>query len=146
MKRIDYKLLHENIKTIARHKGIKMGEIEEQAGTKAGYFARIERDDGCRQISAEILINVAKILGVSIETLLYELPKINADACPFCGGEPAMSGGGLGVYYVTCSACHAQGPEGISAASAEALWNDRIYGGGEMYNWGLIFKEGKNGE
>ena len=141
----DYNLMYENIKTIAAYKQVKMGDLEQEIGLSKGYFSRTA--NGSRTATVEKIYKAAEILGVAVDTLLHELPKISREACPFCGGEPAIEEGGLEgyeAYYAVCPNCGAHGPEEASPESAEAAWNKRIYGDyEEPYDWGKIFKEQK---
>lgn len=58
--------LNENIRYIAKHKKIKIGDIEEAINVSKGYFSRKTK------ISAERLYQVSKILDVSMEDLIED--------------------------------------------------------------------------
>ena len=64
----DKKICLDNIRTLAKEKGIKLGELEEQAGVSAGYISRIEKSESSPAF--DFIIKVADILSVSIDFLI----------------------------------------------------------------------------
>lgn len=57
----------ENVRYVAKHKKMLIGDIEKQVGLSPGYFSR----EGTK-ISAEKLYEVSKILDVSMEDLITD--------------------------------------------------------------------------
>lgn len=143
---LDYDLIRDNISKIAHHKNITISELEKKAGLNSGDLCRCE-NGAIKKITLEEMYATAEALGTTTDTLLYELPKISREACPFCGGEPVIEEGGLEdylAYYVVCLNCNAHGPEEASPDKAETAWNKRIYDDyKDLYDWRKIFKEQK---
>lgn len=53
---------------------------------------------------------------------MKNIPKFNS--CPFCGSGDVRSESVPGGFYMTCTACHACGPECKTLAEAADSWND----------------------
>jgi hypothetical protein len=51
--------------------------------------------------------------------------ELGASQCPFCGGDPQITGGGQNYWHVTCRECFGEGPMWNSAEGAVAAWNRR---------------------
>ena len=69
----------ENVKRIAKEKGMKLADVERAAFVSVGYLSRLKKDR-VRGMSAETLLQLSNVLGVSIDELLEEPPVItNAD-------------------------------------------------------------------
>lgn len=64
----DKKVCLDNIRTLAKEKGIKLGELEEQAGVSTGYISRIDKSESYP--SLEFILKTADILSVSIDYIL----------------------------------------------------------------------------
>ena len=70
MPKFDNKICYDNIISLYKEKGFKIGEFETKIGASIGYFSRLVKDDGkIGTISSEILFNAADALGVSVEIL-----------------------------------------------------------------------------
>ena len=65
-----------NIAFLTKEKGIKIGDLEADAGVSTGYFSRLNKSDSTALPSIEALTAVAGKLGVSIDSLV----KIEYDA------------------------------------------------------------------
>ena len=61
---MDYSMMIENLRYIAKEKGIKIGHIEDELGVSRGYFTRAGTN-----ISAVRLYQASKILNVTVEDL-----------------------------------------------------------------------------
>ena len=57
--------------------------------------------------------------------------KLGAGSCPFCGGPPRISGGGMHFWRISCDGCGSKGPMEVTDIEAAAAWNRRPEGGGE---------------
>lgn len=57
------KLLHQN-------PNVKIGQIEKEAGIRLGYMSRLEKEDNTSEPSIEFIVTAAKLLNVSIDTLV----------------------------------------------------------------------------
>ena len=60
-------LIIKNIYYLTGKKGIQLKELEEKAGEKAGYLARMKKSD--IRISAEFFVKVCDILNVSMDLI-----------------------------------------------------------------------------
>ena len=65
---LNKKLLFENITFLLREKGMKIGELEKEAGVSPGYISRSK--DGTSKPGIEFIMKVAEVLDVSVDTLL----------------------------------------------------------------------------
>lgn len=69
-KEFNKKLMLDNIAVLLSESGIKVGELENEAGVSAGYISRLTKD-GAGKPGIEFIMNAAEALKVSIDTLLY---------------------------------------------------------------------------
>lgn len=69
MEVFDKKLLFNNIGYLVRKNGIKIGELETQAGVSLGYISRTSKE-GNKKPGIDFILNIAQALGVSVDTLL----------------------------------------------------------------------------
>lgn len=61
----------ENIRTLLKdNSNVKIGQIEKEACVSLGYMSRLEKPDNSAEPSIEFVATAAKMLGVSIDTLL----------------------------------------------------------------------------
>lgn len=63
------KILFDNIDFLIKSENRKIGEVESEAGVSAGYISRTSKDGGSKP-GIEFIMNIAKVLNVSIDTLL----------------------------------------------------------------------------
>lgn len=49
---------------------VKIGQIEKEAGIRLGYMSRLEKDDNTAEPSVEFIVTAAKLLNVSVDTLI----------------------------------------------------------------------------
>ena len=61
-------IVSDNIRLLAKHKGMKIGEIEEAAGYRHGYFARQAKENKTSLAFYPVYV-AAKALNVSIDYL-----------------------------------------------------------------------------
>lgn len=81
----DRKLLFDNIAFLVKRSGLKIGELETNAGVSAGYIARTIKD-GTAKPGMEFVIGVAEQLHVSTDLLLKtDLTKMDANAIYLIG-------------------------------------------------------------
>lgn len=59
-----------NIRFLAKAKGINLGDLETGAGVSAGYLSRISKEDSRSSPSIEVLSSFSEKLGVSIDGLV----------------------------------------------------------------------------
>ena len=72
----DKKLFFDNISYLIRENDLKVGEVESQAGVSAGYISRTSKDGGTKP-GIDFIVNISKILNVSIDVLLgVDLEKL----------------------------------------------------------------------
>lgn len=64
----------DNIRRIAKGRGLKISEVEARANVSIGYLSRLRRRDTMYSLSVEKLFKFADVLGVDAATLLSE-PK-----------------------------------------------------------------------
>ncbi len=68
-----------NIKFLAKAKGINLGDLETGAGVSAGYLSRLSKEDSKSSPSIEMLTSVARKLGVSLDGLIsYDYAGMSA--------------------------------------------------------------------
>ena len=61
-----------------------------------------------------------------LERLNRELcEKLGAGNCPFCGGAPTISGGGMNLWRITCKKCGSQTGNYHTDQAASDAWNSR---------------------
>ena len=81
----DRKLLFDNITFLVKRAGLKIGEVEQNAGVSAGYIARTTKDGNAKP-GIEFIIGMAEQLNVSTDLLLKtDLSKIDANAAYLIG-------------------------------------------------------------
>lgn len=69
----------DNVKRIAKEKGLRLADIEKAAFVSVGYISRLKKSR-VRGMSAETLLQLSKVLEVTIDELLEEPPAFtNAD-------------------------------------------------------------------
>ena len=61
-----------NVRYLIKENNIKIGQIEERAGVSAGYMSRLEKPGNSADPSLQFVVTVAKMLGVSIDALLFD--------------------------------------------------------------------------
>lgn len=72
-KHYDKKTCFENIRTLLKkNPNIKIGQIEKEAGLGLGYMSRLEKENNTTEPSLNFITTAAKMLGVSIDTLLFQ--------------------------------------------------------------------------
>lgn len=72
-KHYDKKTCFENIRTLLKkNPDIKIGQIEKEAGLGLGYMSRLEKDNDTTEPSLNFITTAAKMLDVSIDTLLFQ--------------------------------------------------------------------------
>lgn len=59
-----------NIYSLAKQQGIKIGDLETEAGVSAGYLSRLNKKDNNATPSIEFLFAIAKRLNVSLDLLI----------------------------------------------------------------------------
>lgn len=59
-----------NIYYLVKERGLKIGDVEEQAGVSIGYLSRLNKEDNKSTPGIDFLMSVAQILNVSLEGLL----------------------------------------------------------------------------
>lgn len=70
-KNFDKNICFSNIRFLLKEKpDIKIGQIEKEASVRLGYTARLEKPDNTSEPSIEFVMSAAKLLGVSLDTLL----------------------------------------------------------------------------
>lgn len=71
MKEFNKRVCLSNIYFLAKQKNIKIGDLESAAGVSAGYISRLNKDTTKASPSIEMLVVVADMLGVSLDSLLH---------------------------------------------------------------------------
>ncbi|WP_279002421.1 helix-turn-helix domain-containing protein [Acidaminococcus fermentans] len=69
MEQFNSKTLFDNIEFLIKSENRKIGEVESAAGVSAGYISRTSKDGGSKP-GIDFIMNIAKALHVSIDTLL----------------------------------------------------------------------------
>ena len=59
-----------NIYHLVKERGLKIGDLEDQAGVSIGYLSRLNKEDNKSTPGIEFLLAVAQVLNVSLEGLL----------------------------------------------------------------------------
>lgn len=67
--KFDKKMMFNNIYFMLKKTGKKIGELESEAGVSSGYISRTSKDEKTKP-GVEFVINVAKALDVSLDTLI----------------------------------------------------------------------------
>lgn len=70
-KSFDKKTCLANIRFLLSMRSVKLGDIETNAGVSIGYLSRLEKEGNKSDPSIEFLATAAKMLGVTLDTLLY---------------------------------------------------------------------------
>ena len=68
--KFDKKKCMSTIYAIAKEKGIKIGDLEKNAGASAGYLSKLSSDGNTATPSIELLLAIADNLGVTIDMLV----------------------------------------------------------------------------
>lgn len=63
----------------AKEKGIKISDIEEEAGVSKGYLSRFNQNESDKVPSLDVVIAASELLGVSIDLLVNYEPKEMTD-------------------------------------------------------------------
>ena len=66
----DKKVLFENIRFLAKEKGIKLGDIERNSGNTVGYMSRLDKENNMSPPNFDFVITASHMLGVSVEKLI----------------------------------------------------------------------------
>ena len=70
-KNFNKSLLFRNIRELLKQNPeVKLGQIEKEAGCQPGYMSRLEKAGNTSDPSAEFIVTAAKLLGVSVDTLI----------------------------------------------------------------------------
>lgn len=59
------------IYAIAKEKGVKIGDLEKEAGVSTGYLSKLNKEENTSSPSIELLVAAARVLGVTIDMLIY---------------------------------------------------------------------------
>lgn len=59
------------IYAIAKEKGVKIGDLEKEAGVSTGYLSKLNKEENTSSPSIELLVAAARLLGVTIDMLIY---------------------------------------------------------------------------
>ena len=85
---INYQLLGKRIKEVRRARGISQEVLAERSELSAQYVSQIET--AVRQASLRSLVNIANVLEVSVDALLYG--NRTMDYAEYCGEVEALLG------------------------------------------------------
>lgn len=66
----------QRIYDISKERGIKIGDLEKNAGVSAGYLSRINKDGNTSTLSVDLLVSIADQLKVSVEMLILDMSGI----------------------------------------------------------------------
>lgn len=66
----DKKLCISNIYFLARKKGLKLGDMERQAGVSTGYISRLNKEDNSTIPGVDFVEAIARMLGVTVDALI----------------------------------------------------------------------------
>lgn len=66
----DKKILFENIRLLAKEKGIKLGDIERNSGNTVGYMSRLDKENNMSPPNFDFVITASHMLDVSVEKLI----------------------------------------------------------------------------
>lgn len=61
----------QNTQRIAKKQKKPLGKLEEEIGVSAGYLSRLNKDDNTTKISVDLIADIARVLNVSIDDLVY---------------------------------------------------------------------------
>lgn len=70
VKRFNKYICFSNIRELLKNSNVKIGQIEKEAGCQPGYMSRLDKKGNNSEPSVEFIVTAAKLLGVSIDTLL----------------------------------------------------------------------------
>ena len=70
-KNFDKNKLFRNIRKLLSSTGVKLGQIEKEAGCQPGYMSRLEKAGNTTDPSVEFVVTAAKELEVSLDLLIY---------------------------------------------------------------------------
>ncbi len=59
------------IYAIAKEKGVKIGDLEKEAGVSTGYLSKLNKEENTSSPSIELLVAAARLLGVTVDMLIY---------------------------------------------------------------------------
>ena len=59
------------IYAIAKEKGVRIGDLEREANVSTGYLSKLNKEENTSSPSIELLLAVARVLGVTIDMLVY---------------------------------------------------------------------------
>lgn len=59
------------IYAIAKEKGVKIGDLEKEAGVSTGYLSKLNKEENTSSPSIELLVAAAQLLGVTVDMLIY---------------------------------------------------------------------------
>lgn len=71
-KNFDKALFIENLRELLKISGTKIGQIEKEAGCTVGYLSRLDKEGNKNDPSIEFIVTAAKMLGVSLDKLLFD--------------------------------------------------------------------------
>jgi len=78
---------YQNIRELIRIKGVKLGQIENDAGVRIGYLSRLDKPDNDSEPGILFLISAANLLGVTVDELIngdmQKMTKNEAYLCDF---------------------------------------------------------------
>lgn len=79
-KNFNKSLCFSNIRELLKeNSNVKIGQIEREAGIRLGYMSRLEKDGNTAEPSMEFIATAAKLLNVSIDTLIsVDLANLNS--------------------------------------------------------------------
>ena len=66
----DKRLCIANIYQLAKERGMKLGDLEKNAGVSAGYLSRLNKEDSTATPSIDFVASVAKALGVTVDAII----------------------------------------------------------------------------
>jgi transcriptional regulator with XRE-family HTH domain len=69
-KTIKNSVIMSNIYSLAKDKGVKIGDLEKAANVSSGYLSRLNKDDNKSLPGVEVVYAIAQKLGVSVESIL----------------------------------------------------------------------------
>ncbi len=70
MSKYNKALIRDNIKFLASKKGIKIGEVETEAGVSAGYLSRIVNDNNSSNALLDVIMTFADKMDVTVDSLM----------------------------------------------------------------------------
>lgn len=70
VKKFNKYICFSNIRELLKDSNVKIGQIEKEAGCQPGYMSRLDKKGNNSEPSIEFIVTAAKLLGISIDTLL----------------------------------------------------------------------------